>query len=345
MSLAMINVAVIGAGRWGPNLLRNFHDLNQSQVRWVCDTQQDRLDQVAERYPGVKLTKSAQDAIEDPEVDALVVATPTVTHYELVEQALKAGKHVLVEKPLTANSPEGAKLAALAKEKGRVLMVGHVFMFNDAVRAVKQYIQDGDLGRVYYVSMTRTNLGPIRMDVNAAWDLASHDISIVNYWLDADPIAVSAMGGAWINQNLQDAIFATVRYPKDVLVHMHASWLHPRKAREIAVIGDKKMLTFDDMNPVEPVRIYDKSVGEEVTKPAFVDTIAGFRASVRNGEVSIPKVTTGEPLKNECVAFLDAIGKSGEPYLSDGDFGVSVVKTLEALDRSIAAGGQEQKVQ
>jgi predicted dehydrogenase len=218
-----------------------------------------------------------------------------------------------------------------------------VFLYNAGVRRVKQYIQGGDLGRVYYVSMVRTNLGPIRLDVNAAWDLAAHDISIVNFWLDAQPVSVSAVGGQWLNAGIEDAVFATMRYPNDVLVNLHVSWLNPRKSRDITVVGERRMLTFDDMNLNEPLRLYDKHVEETRVQSAYIDTFASFRAALRDGDIVIPKVALGEPLKNECDDFLECIN-SGRAPAAGGKEGVAVVRTLEALHRSVQTGGREERV-
>ena len=339
-----MKVAVIGAGHWGPNLVRNFDTHKKTSVAWVIDQNQDRLELVKPRFPTAQLSANADDALSDPEVQAVVVATPTSTHYEIVEKALQRGKHVLVEKPITTDGEQARKLCELAEKQKLVLMVGHVFLFNPAVQKVKDYLKAGDLGRLHYVSMVRTNLGPVRMDVNAAWDLAAHDISIVNYWLDAKPTTASAVGGNWINEGIEDAIFATLRYPNDVLVNLHASWLNPRKARDITVVGDARMLTLDDMNVQEPIRIYDKQVTQDVTRPSFVDSHSGFRASIRNGAVTIPPISLGEPLKVECEAFIDAVLSGATKCESDGRFGLDVVHVLEAIDRSAKAGGREEKV-
>lgn len=340
----MINVSVIGAGHWGPNLIRNFHNGTTSVVRWVCDRDAKRLEQVKARFPDVQTTDDAGKVFSDKETQAVVIATPTSTHYALVKQALAAGMHVLVEKPITNNSKEGAELAELGKKAGKVLMVGHVFVYNAGVQRVRRYLDEGELGRLHYISMVRTNLGPIRMDVNAAWDLASHDVSIANYWLGVDPVSVSALGGVWINEGIEDAVFATVRYPGNILVNLHASWLNPRKARDITVVGDKRMLSFDDMNLMEPIRIYDKQVTDVRTKPGFIDTFASFRASVREGDITIPKVSLGEPLKSECDHFLECI-RTGSPPLTGAKEALSVVRTLEAIARSVANAGREEKVE
>src|SRR6185369_14999818 len=216
-----------------------------------------------------------------------------------------------------------------------------VFLYNVAVRAVKTYIERGDLGRIYYVSMVRTNLGPIRMDVNAAWDLASHDIAIVNYWLGSEPLAVSAIGGTWINDGIEDAVFATFRYRDNVFVNLHVSWLNPRKWRDITVVGEKRMLTFDDMNLAEPLRLYDKQVTGDRAAPGYVDSFASFRASIRDGDITIPKVALGEPLRTECEHFLDCIERGTAP-LTGGREGVAVVRALEALQRSARSRGREE---
>lgn len=339
----MIRVAVVGAGHWGPNLIRYFQSPPTSEVLWVVDRDEARLRQVEQRYADVAVTGDATHAFDDTRVDAVVVATPTSTHYPLVKAALDAGKHVLVEKPITTSIVEGEELCSLAEARGLVLMVGHVFVYNPGVRAVKQHLEEKALGRVFYISMVRTNLGPIRVDVNASWDLASHDISIANYWLEAEPLAASAIGGAWINGGIEDAVFATLRYPGDVLVNLHASWLNPRKSRDITVVGDRRMLTLDDMNLSEPLRIYDKGVTDETFTPGFVDTFASFRASIREGAITIPKTSLGEPLRAECEHFLECV-RDGKPSLTSGRDGVAVVRALEAIERSVRKSGCEEPV-
>ena len=339
----MIRVAVIGAGQWGPNLIRNFHNHRTSEVVWVVDADAGRLDQVRARFPDVRLDTAADSVMADGRVDAVVIATPTSTHHTLVKRALEAGKHVLVEKPITADSSQAEELCALAARMDRILMVGHVFVYNPGVQRVKQLLDAGDLGRVYYVTMVRTNLGPIRADVNAAWDLASHDVSIANYWLGTAPATASAVGGGWINPGVEDAVFATLRYPSDVLVNLHVSWLSPRKTREITLVGDRRMLTFDDMNLSEPVRLYDKQVTDVRTPAPYIDSFASFRASLREGDITIPRIPLGEPLKVECDHFLECIA-AGKPPLTGGREGLTVVHALEAIQRSVRAAGREEPV-
>lgn len=339
----MIRVAAIGVGYWGPNLVNNFHNHQQSEVKTVCDRDEKRLAQVSQRFPDIATTRDMNDVMNDPDVDAVVIATPTGTHYEIVKAALEAGKHVLVEKPITADIATAEELCELAEQNSRTLMVGHVFVYNAAAQRVKEYLNAGELGRVYYISMVRTNLGPIRVDVNAAWDLASHDISIANYWLDSEPVSAAAVGGSWINQGVEDTVFATLRYPNEVLVNLHVSWLSPRKNRDITVVGDHRMLTFDDMSITEPLRIFDKQVSDETSEGHYVDSFASFRMSVRDGDVRIPKVAGGEPLRNECNHFIESI-ESGKPPLTGGPEGASVVRVLEAISRSVANHGKEEKV-
>jgi predicted dehydrogenase len=340
----VLRIAVVGAGHWGPNLIGNFHTNDRSHVEWVVDRDEARIDAVRQRFPDVRTSASLDEALGDPTVDAVVIATPTRTHYELTKQALEAGKHVLVEKPLADSVESSLALCELAEEKDRVLLVGHVFVYNGAARYVKERIDAGDLGRIYYISMMRTNLGPIRIDVDAAWDLAAHDVSLASFWLNAWPESVSAVGGSYINAGIADVVFSTLRYPEDVLVNLHASWLNPRKARDITVVGDKQMLTFDDVNAAEPIRIYDKQVADDLQNPGFVDSIESFRMSVHDGDISVPRVPSSEPLRNECEHFLDCVLDAASP-LSGGREGLGVVRVLDAISRSLADGGRETAVE
>ena len=340
----MIRLGIIGAGHWGPNLISNFSKSGRSEVRYVVDLDPDRLRAVRERFPHVETPTGIEPLLEDESLDGVVISTPTKTHHELAKRALAAGKHVLVEKPLTTSSETSRELCDLAEQMDRVLMVGHVFVYNEAARVVKEQIEQGELGRIYYLSMVRTNLGPIRVDVDAAWDLASHDISLANFWLDAVPLSAAASGGEFINTGIADVVFATLRYPDDVLVNLHASWLNPRKARDITVVGHQKMLTFDDTALEAPIRIYDKQVLDDRSHPGFVDSISSFRMSVKEGEVSEPSVPPNEPLRNECEHFLDTIEKGIRP-LSGGAEGLAVVRVLDAMSKSLKLRGQEVAVE
>lgn len=335
-SATKTGVAVIGAGHWGPHLLRNFTDLPHSEVLWIIELDEIRRKAIAERFPTASVSDDLEDAVTDSRVQAVAVATPTSTHAAVVATAMDNGKHVLVEKPITADLEAAVALCRQAEAGGLTLMVGHVFLFNPAVTAAKGYIDRGELGTVRYISMARTNLGPVRSDVSSAWDLASHDISIANHWLDGVPETVSASGGSWLQDGVEDVVFLTLGYPDGVLVHIEASWLNPRKRRLISVVGKDRMLTVDDMDLIEPLRIYNKGVG--MTPEGITDSFAGFRAQIREGEVLIPHVTAGEPLKAECEAFLSRIRGDGS-LSSDGWAGADVVAVLEAADRSIGQGG------
>jgi predicted dehydrogenase len=339
----MLRIAVVGAGHWGPNLIRNFHNHTTSEVAWVIDRDEARLKLAESRYPGVRVAADPAVAFADPAVDAVVISTPTVTHHDLASAALAAGKHALVEKPIAASAGEADALCELAERRGLVLMVGHVFLFNGAIRRVKEYLDQGQLGRLFYISMIRTNLGPIRMDVNAAWDLAAHDVAIANDWLGAAPLHAAAQGGSWINPGIEDAVFANLWYPEGVMVNLHVSWLSPRKVRDITVVGEKGMLTFDDMNLSEPLRLYDKQVTEQRSTPGFIDTFGSFRTSIREGDIRIPKVAMNEPLKAECDHFLECVASGARP-ISDGRSGAAAVRVLDAISRSIRNGGAKEAV-
>ena len=339
----MIRVAVIGAGQWGPNLIRNFHNKQMSEVAWIIDRDTARLKEVHAHFPDVQISKDPEQAFGDSSVHAVVVATPTSTHYALAKEALEGRKHVLVEKPLTTKVKEGLELLKLAAKYRLTLMVGHVFLYNPAVRKAKEYLDAGHLGKVYYVSMTRTNLGPVRSDVNAAWDLAAHDVSIANYWFNSEPLSVSATGGTWINEGIEDATFATLTYPQGIFVNLHASWLNPRKAREITIVGEKRMLTFDDMNLNEPLLIYDKQVNDVSNRRTYVDSFASFRESVRKGNITVPNVPPGEPLAIQCAHFLECIVTGKQPFTGAPE-GIAVVRAVEAIQRSMRVRGREEQV-
>ncbi|MFM8858083.1 MAG: Gfo/Idh/MocA family protein [Actinomycetota bacterium] len=339
----MIRIAVIGAGHWGPNLIRNFNNGRTSSVVRVVDRDEKRLAQVHQRFNDIQTSSNAADAFNDAGVDAVVIATPTSTHFELVKAALEAGKHVLVEKPIAHDVESSDALVELATNVGRTLMVGHVFLFNGAVREAARIIDNGDLGKIFHISMVRTNLGPIRMDVDASWDLAAHDISVANYLLKNQALTASAVGGDWINKGIADAVFATLRYPNNVLVNLHVSWLNPRKVRDVTIVGEQMMLTIDDMNMNEPVRIYDKGIRDDISTPGWADTFGSFRSSVREGNITVPRVALGEPLLAECEHFIECVSTGSTPIAS-GQVGADVVRTLAAITRSMSLNGAEVEV-
>jgi predicted dehydrogenase len=335
----MVVINCVGVGHWGPNLVRNFATLPDVRIGKVADVSEERLALVRRNIPlGFTCTTDGLAAVSDPEADAVVIATPVHTHYELSKAALQAGKHVLVEKPLCRSVEEGEELVALARRQGKLLCIGHVFLFNNSVRSVRNLIRSGDLGRIHYLYSTRTNLGPFRTDVNALWDLAAHDISILNYWLDSDPVDVTARGSSYLNANIEDVVVASYTYPHGVQAIVHASWLNPRKVREITVVGENKMVVWNDMDLTEPVRIYHKSVNIE-REPLYSDSFGSFRMMVRNGDVVIPHIAGAEPLAAECRHFVDCILGRAKSLIA-GEEGLRVVRALAAADRSLQMNSQ-----
>jgi predicted dehydrogenase len=330
----MLVINCIGVGHWGPNLVRAFATHADARVGTVCDLSEERLALVRRNVPTVgRFSTDSQATATDPAADAVVIATPVSSHYALAKAALEAGKHVLVEKPLCRSVAEGEELLALARKAGKLLCVGHVFLFNNAVRGVRNLIRSGELGRINYIYSTRTNLGPFRSDVNALWDLAAHDLSILDYWLGAEPIAVTANGKSYLNPSIEDVVFASFHYPNNVVGSLHASWLNPRKVREITIVGENKMVVMDDINLNEPIRIYHKSVAVE-REPIYSDSFGSFRMLIRGGDIIIPSVTGPEPLLAECNHFIDCIRGRDEP-INDGPSALRVLRALEAADRSM----------
>jgi predicted dehydrogenase len=330
----MIVINCLGAGHWGPNLIRAFATHPETRIGTVCDLSQERLDLVRRNIPMVdRFVTDPEAAVTDPEADAVVLATPVHTHYELAKLALEAGKHVLVEKPLCRSVAEGQELVDMARHHGKLLCIGHIFLFNNAVRGVRNLIRSGDLGKIDYIYSTRTNLGPFRTDVNALWDLAAHDLSILDYWLGVEPTAVTAHGKSYLNPCVEDVVFASFDYPDNIVASLHASWLNPRKVREITIVGKHKMVIMNDINLTEPVRVYNKSVSVE-RAPIYSDSFGSFHMQVRSGDIVIPEVSGPEPLAAECAHFIDCILGRSKP-INDGLSALRVLRALEAADRSM----------
>lgn len=327
----MITIGIIGVGRWGPNILRNFAVMDGVRIAAVCDSDKKRLEAITKRYPEIQTTTDATALTGNGAIDAVVIVTPLATHYQLARRALDAGKHVFVEKPLASSAPECEELIAIAAKKSRILFVGHTFKYNAGIRAAKAYIDSNELGKIYLIDANRTNLGPVRQDANALWDLASHDISIFSYWIGESPKSVSAQGGCYLNKRVEDVVYATFTYRDGIIAHVHASWLNPRKVRDITVVGEKKMLVWNDMNLSEPIRIYNVGIDKDDT---YQDSFADFRLSIREGEVIIPRIQLNEPLMSECSHFIECVQKGVWP-LTDGNDGLQIVKALEAATRSI----------
>jgi predicted dehydrogenase len=330
----MIRIGLIGYGHWGPNHVRTFNQFLDSEVRIIADTNSERLKAIQKQAPNMELTSDYEELLRRPDVDAVVVATPVSSHFHIVKAALLADKDVLVEKPITHTTSEAEQLISLAESRGRILMCGHIFLYNSGVRRLRQYIQDGTIGRVYYMSATRTNLGPLRHDVNSLYDLGSHDISIFHYLLDSRPLRASAWGESFLQSNIQDVCFACLHYPNKTMCHMHVSWLNPRKERTLVVVGEKKMAVWDDMSPLEPIRLYDKGLMQE----PYYDSFGQFQFQLRDADVLIPKLQLEEPLKVQDRHFLDCVIHRRQP-LTDGAFARDVVQTLEILHHSLDKRG------
>lgn len=340
-----VNIALVGLGYWGPNLARNLAAVPEAQLHTLCDLRADRLAAFRRHYPEARLTADYSAILQDRAIDGVVIATPVHTHFAFAKRALQAGKHVMVEKPLAQTSAQCRELIALAERQGLTLMAGHVFLYNPAVRKVKEYIDAGLLGQIYYVYSQRLNLGIIRQDVNALWNFGPHDISILNYWLGAAPLQVVARGYSYIQPGIEDVVFLTLDYPGGVGANVHISWLDPHKIRRMTIVGSDKMVVYDDVNAEARIIIYDKGV---TRKPHAVgganpeghslgryETFGEFQLLVRAGDVLIPQLDFTEPLKVECQHFIDCI-RTGQPPLSDGYDGLRVVQVLEAAQAALA---------
>ena len=334
----MLKVGVIGCGYWGPNLIRNFVQLNESDVARVADLDSGRLKHMRTLYPGVQTTSDYRDIISDPEIDIVAVATPVQTHFNFGKEALLAGKHVFIEKPIAASVREVEELIDLAQKKNRKLMVGHTFEYTGAVRKMKEIIDSGELGEIYYINSQRLNLGLFQQDINVLWDLAPHDISIILYLLGCEPESVSAIGSSHINPAIEDVAILTMRFPNNLIAFVQASWLDPDKIRKMTVVGSKKMMVYDDVQPSEKIRVYDKGV----ELPQHYDTFAEFHYSYKYGDIIIPKIEGGEPIRTELEHFLDCINNDKTPA-SDGVSGLRVIKILEAAQNSIRNSTTKEK--
>lgn len=326
-----IGIGVIGCGYWGPNHVRVFSQLKECRVVTMADTSKDRVASVTDRLPNLRGYLDYHEMLHDAEVEAVVVATPTRSHSVVVEDALNAGKHVLCEKPLCTDPVEGDSLVALARERSLVLMVGHVFLFNAGIIKVKQLIDAGEVGQVRYLAAVRTNLGPVRSDVNAAFDLASHDIATFNWLLNSEPVDVSAMGAAFLQPGIEDVVIITLRYPGNQLASIQCSWLDPRKVRQLTVVGSQKMITWDDLALANPVAIFEKSVN---TEREVTDYGEFLRLSLVEGGVTLPLIRTDEPLRSQAISFLRSL-RQGRAECASGEFGVGVVRVLKLVEDSL----------
>jgi len=336
----MVNVAIIGCGYWGINYVRVFSETRDSKIVLVCDVNEDRLRAVRERYQLVGTTTNWEEVLTNRWVDAAVIATPANTHFQVAEKCLLSGKHVLVEKPIATRVDHAESLVQIAEKQGLVLMVGHTFLYNSGIRKVKELMSSDNFGKVYYLHAARTNMGPIRDDVNALWDLASHDVAILNYLLDAQPQWVSAVGSKIFGNERADVGFSTLNYPGGVIANIHSSWLDPNKVREVVVVGSKQRIVFDDLKNVERVRIFEKGVAPAEME---AESFGEFRLLVRDGDIVSPWIETSEPLRNLGAHFLQCV-TSGTRPLTDGINGLEVVRVMSAIDESLTQSGAPVKV-
>ncbi len=333
-------VGVIGSGYWGPNLIRNFIEMKDAQLVGVADLQVSRLEHIQNRYPQIEMVTQDYTELLNQNLDAVVVATPPPFHFQIAQECLSKGVSVLVEKPITLNSQDALELIRLADAKERILMVGHTFLYNPAVRALKSYIDNGEIGDVQYIDAVRASLGLFQNGLNVIWDLAPHDLSILLYLLGTNPIEISAQGEDCIQAGVEDVAYITMKFPGNVLAHIHASWLDPLKTRRITVVGSKKMVLYDDVESQEKIRIYDKGV-QAIRR---TDTYGEWQFSYHYGDIVTPYIRMEEPLRVECTHFLECVREHRQP-LTDGWNGLNVVRVIEAAQRSLEKGGVFEKME
>jgi predicted dehydrogenase len=329
----MIQLAVVGVGGWGKNLARNYFQIPECTLKYVCDLDPKKLKQMSTQLPGTPMTARYDDLIEDPELQAVVIATPAPSHYALAKAALVAGKDVYVEKPFTLKVAEAEELIRIADSEGRILMVGHLLEYHPVVNRLKQMVDSGELGDIHYMYNQRVNLGTVRPDENALWNFAPHDISSILYLLGKEPTDVAARGQSYLKRGVEDVVFLTLNFNNQSMAHIHVSWLDPHKIRKITIVGSKRMAVFDDVDANEKLRIYDKGAAYSSDYNTFAEYV-----TLRFGDIVIPYVKVGEPLRLECLHFLDCVRTRKQP-LSDGRDGLRVVKVLDAAQRSLGQNG------
>jgi predicted dehydrogenase len=329
----MIQVAVVGVGGWGKNLARNYYQIPECALRYVCDLDEKKHKQLAAQMPGTRITAKYDELLGDAELNAIVIATPAPTHFALAKAALLGGKDVYVEKPFTLKVPEAEELIRIADGEGRILMVGHLLEYHPVINRLKQMVESGELGDIHYMYNQRVNLGTVRPDENALWNFAPHDISSILYLLGKEPTDVAARGQSYLKRGVEDVVFLTLNFDNRSMAHIHVSWLDPHKIRKITIVGSKKMAVFDDVDANEKLRIYDKGAAYNSDYSTFAEYI-----TLRFGDIVIPNVKVGEPLRLECEHFLACVRDRKQP-LSDGRDGLRVVKVLDAAQRSLQQNG------
>lgn len=328
----MIGIAVVGAGAWGKNHIRVFSELPNVHLKYICDRERSKLSQIEKSYPQSQMVESLDPVLRDPEVRGIVVASSAVSHYSLTKEILKAGKDVLVEKPMALNLNDAQEMIEIAEKERRILMVGHLLIYHPVVDRLRKMISSGELGRVHYIYTQRVNLGTIRQDENALWSFAPHDLSVILHLFEEEPVAVSANGESYVQRGIEDVVFVNLHFPDGKMANVHLSWLDPHKLRRITLVGSKKMVVFDDMETSEKLKIYDKGVGN----PSY-DTYGEY-LSLRFGDITIPNVRMTEPLRAETEHFVQCIESRKEPKTGGRD-GLRVVSILIAAQRSLEGKG------
>jgi len=334
MGETALNVAVVGAGYWGKNLVRNFATAKRCSLKCVCDLDQKALEVQKRNFPYIRTTTDIEEVVNDGGIDAVVIATGVPSHFAVAQKCLEAGKHTYVEKPITLKARDAKVLIDTAEKKGLKLMVGHLLEYHPAVGYLKEMIDKGVIGRPYYMYTQRVNLGIVRQDENAWWSLAPHDISIICYLLGSEPVSVAAQGQCYLQKNIEDVVFATIKFADGKMANVHCSWLDPHKIRKMTVVGSEKMVTFDDMEATEKIRMYDKAAAVKVDTNTYAEIV-----SLRFGDIVIPKVPGGEPLALECSHFVESV-LDNKPVRSDGADGLRVVRVLEAGQKSLKSKGE-----
>jgi predicted dehydrogenase len=336
----MVKVGLIGCGAWGKNLMRNFASLPGCALLSCCDENPKEIEKLGPSYPGMKFTQDPREIIDNPNLDAVVIVTPPASHFQLCKAAILADKDVFVEKPLVLDTKEGEELVELAEKKKKILMVGHIMEYHAATLKLKEYLDSGELGRVYYLYSTRVNLGKVRDIENALWSFAPHDISMILFLLEKEPVSVTATGQCYLQKDkgIEDVVFVNMRFDDGTMAHVHVSWLDPHKERRLTVVGDKKMAVFDDARSAEKIWIYDKGVETRQDYSTY-----GEYLSLRFGDVVIPNIPATEPLRVECQHFIECV-KSRQAPRSDGRDGLRVSRVLDAAQRSLKTGGTPVKI-
>ena len=328
-----LKIGIIGCGYWGQNLIRNFNNIDEVDLYYICDIDEAKIMQIKTNYPNIKTTIDYQQILRDPEINAVVIALPVFKHYQIAKDALLSDKHVLIEKPMTANIQEAKELIKIANDKNKILMVDHTFEYSGPINKMKEVIESGELGNIYYIRANWFNLGLLQPDVNVIWDLATHIISIINYVTDSKPQSINANAKPYIRENISEIATINIDFSKGISAFLSVGWLEPRKTREMTIIGSKKMLVYDLMNSDEPVKIYDKGVILNENKIDYT-----------SGEIYSPQIKNIEPLKTMCKHFIDCIRNNKKPR-SDGQSGLNVIKVLEAAEKSLRNRGQEIQIE